>query len=76
MGSMNYLLPVFFVIFSILSVYSEDSYIDLKVTHGPILGRPSSTTMSIWVRTNVPGEVSVRVEDREEGVGTKHIYNT
>ena len=60
MGCMNYLLPVFFIILSILSVFSEDSYIDLKVTHGPILGRPSSTTMSIWVRTNVPGEVSVR----------------
>ena len=60
MGAMKYFLPVFFVIFTILSVYSEDSYIDLKVTHGPILGRPSSTTMSIWVRTNVPGEVSVR----------------
>jgi len=43
-----------------LSGMSEDSFIDLKVTHGPILGRPGSTNMSIWVRTNVPGEVSVR----------------
>lgn len=33
---------------------------DLKVTHGPILGRPGSTSMGIWMRTNIPGEVFVR----------------
>ena len=28
-----------------------------RVTHGPILGRPASDSMSFWVRTQVPGEV-------------------
>ena len=31
----------------------------LKVTHGPILGRPGTDTMSLWVRTARPGEVRV-----------------
>ena len=42
------------------SAFSDTTYSDFKVTHGPILGRPGPTTMSIWVRTNFPGEVSVR----------------
>ena len=42
------------------SAVSDTTYSDFKVTHGPILGRPGPTTMSIWVRTNLPGEVSVR----------------
>lgn len=33
---------------------------DFKVTHGPLLGRPGMDTMSIWMRTNKPGGVSVR----------------
>ena len=40
--------------------FSQSSYTDFKVTHGPVLGRPGPTTMSVWVRTNIPGEVSVR----------------
>ena len=42
-----------------LPAIADKSRIDLKVTHGPILGRPGSTTMSIWVRTNVQGEIAV-----------------
>ena len=42
------------------SAFADKSRLNLKVTHGPILGRPGSTTMSIWVRTNVPGEVAVK----------------
>ena len=42
------------------SAFSDTTYADFKVTHGPVLGRPGSTTMSIWVRTNIPGEISVR----------------
>ena len=40
--------------------FSQSPYTDFKVTHGPVLGRPGPTTMSVWVRTNIPGEVSVR----------------
>lgn len=30
-----------------------------RVTHGPILGRQGTDTMSLWVRTEKPGDVSV-----------------
>ena len=46
--------------FSISFLLADTSIVDFKVTHGPMLGRPGPTTMSIWVRTNIPGEVSVR----------------
>ena len=42
------------------SAFTDTTYTDFKVTHGPVLGRPGPTTMSIWVRANIPGEVSVR----------------
>ena len=42
-----------------LPAIADKARIDLKVTHVPILGRPGSPTKSIWVRTNVPGEVAV-----------------
>ena len=32
---------------------------DVRVTHGPLLGRPGPDTMSLWVRTEKPGEVKV-----------------
>lgn len=57
---MKYLLLILIGIVSVLPVQSDNSFVDLKVTHGPMLGRPGPTTMSIWVRTNIPGEVSVR----------------
>ena len=31
----------------------------IRVTHGPILGRPAPDSMSLWVRTNRPGEVRI-----------------
>ena len=31
----------------------------IRVTHGPILGRPGPDTMSIWVRTNEAGPVTI-----------------
>ncbi|MCB1121423.1 MAG: alkaline phosphatase D family protein [Verrucomicrobiae bacterium] len=39
--------------------WSQSEQTQFKVTHGPLLGRPGSDTMSIWVRTNIPGNVSV-----------------
>ncbi len=32
---------------------------DVRLTHGPILGRPGSDTMTLWVRTQKEGEVRV-----------------
>ena len=55
------IVPLVYLCFLItLSAFADKSRINLKVTHGPILGRPGSNTMSIWVRTNVPGEVAVK----------------
>jgi alkaline phosphatase D len=31
-----------------------------SITHGPVLGRPGKTTMSIWARTSGPAKVQVR----------------
>ena len=32
---------------------------ETRVTHGPMLGRPASDSMSLWVRTERPGKVRV-----------------
>jgi len=32
----------------------------LEITHGPMLGRPTSKTMGVWARTEKPGEFTVR----------------
>ena len=31
-----------------------------EISHGPILGRPGSDTMSVWARTNIPAGFTVR----------------
>lgn len=31
-----------------------------RITHGPILGRPGATTMSVWARTLRPGSIQVQ----------------
>jgi alkaline phosphatase D len=47
-------------LFSLTSLaWSQNGNADFKVTHGPMLGRPGSTTMSVWMRTSIPGRVSV-----------------
>ena len=33
---------------------------DAQITHGPVLGRPGTDTISIWVRTAKPGPVEVK----------------
>ena len=43
--------------FSISAQESEPTAI--RVTHGPILGRPAPDSMSLWFRTNRPGEVEL-----------------
>ena len=52
---------------------------DLRVTHGPLLGRPGPDTMSLWVRTERPGEVKVfygtqkKVLDKEVSIKTTSL---
>ena len=31
----------------------------IRVTHGPMLGRPAADSMSLWIRTERPGPVKV-----------------
>ena len=53
-----------FVIGSLLiswdSVVSAQGAEPLAITHGPVLGRPSATSMSVWARTSVPGSFEIR----------------
>ena len=52
---------------------------DLRVTHGPLLGRPGPDTMSLWVRTERPGAVKVfygiqkEVLDKEASIQTTSL---
>ena len=39
--------------------FADGDPTEVRVTHGPILGRPSETSMSLWVRTDRAGEVKV-----------------
>ena len=39
--------------------FADGDPTEVRVTHGPILGRPSDTSMSLWVRTDRAGEVKV-----------------
>ncbi len=32
----------------------------LRLTHGPMLGKPTATSMSVWGRTSEPGQFTVR----------------
>jgi phosphodiesterase/alkaline phosphatase D-like protein len=41
-------------------ILTHTSFADIKITHGPVLGRPGSRSMGIWARTNVPGSFRVR----------------
>jgi len=43
-----------------------------SITHGPILGRPGATTMSIWVRTHRPGIIQV-IAKKVDGTSTQII---
>lgn len=32
----------------------------IRLTHGPMLGKPAATTMAVWGRTSIPGQFIVR----------------
>ena len=55
--------PISFLLLSILlapPAFSQDGDARaIRVTHGPMLGRPASDSMTIWARTNDPGEVKI-----------------
>ena len=43
-----------------------------RITHGPMLGRPSSTTMAIWARTFRPGTIEVEFSKLDEGATPRY----
>ncbi|NNE92896.1 MAG: alkaline phosphatase [Verrucomicrobiales bacterium] len=52
-----------------ISAHAQDGDArSIRVTHGPILGQPTSTSMSIWVRTNDPGEVKIFYGTKKENL--------
>ena len=63
----------FLIIFSLLSgnlLFGAplDQTTQVRVTHGPILGRPGTDSMSIWARTNEPGDVTIFYGKDEESL--------
>jgi alkaline phosphatase D len=58
----TYLLFFFSILFfsPLMSSLAQDGEAtDVRVTHGPLLGRPGPDTMSLWVRTEKAGKVTV-----------------
>ena len=52
------LLAVVCCVVSTQSVLAERD--PIRLTHGPMLGKPTSRSMTVWARTSDPGEFSVR----------------
>lgn len=51
-------LLLFFVVLGITSAWAERD--PIRLTHGPMLGRPTATSMYVWGRTSDPGEFVVK----------------
>jgi alkaline phosphatase D len=57
---MKLLLPVAFTLYICVQAFAQDvGPTPIRVTAGPILGRPAPDSMTIWVRTERQGEVVV-----------------
>ncbi|MEM6916872.1 MAG: fibronectin type III domain-containing protein, partial [Verrucomicrobiota bacterium] len=51
---------VFLTVLTISPLLAQDGEpTAIRVTHGPILGRPTTTSMTLWVRTNDEGPVRI-----------------
>lgn len=61
---------IFILLFSSL-VTSVAKSAHVQVTHGPILGRPTTTSMSVWVRTEKPAKISVLYGESIEDLGKR-----
>ena len=59
-----------------LSLAQDTEPTPIRVTHGPILGRPASNSMSLWVRTNRPGEVQVFYGVEKKKLGQITTFST
>ena len=48
----------------------------IRVTHGPLLGRPASDSMTVWARTNYPGEVRLLFGTDEKNLDQSATFTT
>ncbi len=55
MKSLKCIIGLLLFYFSFQLLHAE-----IKITHGPVIGRPGATSMGIWARTNVPGSFRVK----------------
>ena len=54
----RFVLPCLLVLFgSVFSVSAESAETASVVTHGPLLGEVTSSSVRIWARTNGPGAI-------------------
>ena len=59
---MNCIRITLFLILTVISssLFGQDREpTSIRVTHGPILGRPTSSSMTLWARTNNAGPVTI-----------------
>ena len=56
-------VPRFLLAFLLFLVSTPSAFAErdpIRLTHGPMLGRPTANSMLVWARTSDPGEFSVR----------------
>ncbi|MGY8769248.1 MAG: alkaline phosphatase D family protein [Pirellulales bacterium] len=63
------------VLLSVLSIImvSGVSAAENQITHGPILGRPGSTQMSVWVRTHREGTIYVDYGTKSDALNQRSL---
>ncbi len=59
METLRALALLLLLTFPVLALAQLDEPTGIRVTHGPILGRPASDSMGFWVRTARPGPVTI-----------------
>lgn len=74
---MNYFLTVTLFLFLSAQAFAQDGKpTSIRVTDGPILGRPASDSMTIWARTDRQGEVNVLYGRKEKQLNLSASFRT
>ena len=55
---------------------AKDSGARVEITHGPILGRPGSTSIGVWARTSRPAEVTLFYGKRPDAIDISKTFKT
>ena len=71
------LLALAFLLPSATELPAQDGVATMiRVTHGPMLGRPASDSMTLWARTNYPGKVTLYYGTRENDLDQTATFTT